>query len=165
MDLGLWCQEALHCFQILSSDAHGLNKKEPGGQAHLQSSPTKNSTLITLHSELLICGGQECSQILKYNKQPKHAHSNTKISFPTQNLTSDFLPALLEVHNMSEKQDQSKTEQISQFPLWTPLNWKLSLDRLFPWFGLVSGIFFLFVYSSIIFDKIARIALSPQLKL
>lgn len=129
-------------FQVLSFDVHGLNKKEPGGQTHLQSSPTV--PLSAPHSELFICGGgQESSQILKYTKQPKHAHSNTKISFLTQNLTSGFYQHFQQGTTCHRSRTKVKQHKFPNFPyelhqieshLWTDFFLVLDLFLEFSFF-------------------------------
>lgn len=79
MDLGWMVPKGTAHFQVLFFAAHELNKKQPGGQTDLQSSPTVPHSVP--HSEL-----QPNSQIYQTAK----AHSITKINFPTQNLTTAF---------------------------------------------------------------------------
>lgn len=74
LTLDRWSQKALHCFQVLSFDARGLNKKEPGGQTQLQSSPT------IPYSQLCI---QSCLSVGENRKAAKFSNIPKSQSMPT----------------------------------------------------------------------------------
>lgn len=68
-----WSQKAQNCFQGLSFDGHGLLRKEPGGQRHLQSSPT------VPHSQPHI---QSCSSVVE-DRKAKFPNTPNSQSMPT----------------------------------------------------------------------------------
>lgn len=109
-------QNALHCFQVLSSDAHTLYRKEPGGQTH----PVRSPTILYPQGEPYIRG---CSSAAYDRKAATFSNKLNSRSVPNTNswkspsphrMSLVLLPALLEQHTISERQDQRKTTQDSK---------------------------------------------------